>query len=142
MLPIKSGFLTTTLLVSVLYVLKCDLKTSFENFLIKPIFLYIKIKVTIIFFDVIKQKLRHKVHHKVGDKHKLTPSVYAVCNVLHTGKVSYSGDTYIRLRSAKHETSTVFEHFFDIEELFASGSIKKKPIFVMETDGAADQAPR
>ena len=91
-----------------------------------------------------KQKLRHKVHHKfkVGDKHKLTPSVYAVCNVLENGKVSYSGDTFIRLRSGKHESSTVFTHFYDIEELFTSGSIKKNPIFVMETDGAADQAPR
>ena len=86
--------------------------------MLKQKFLATQRLVTIIFFDIIKQKLRHKVHHKVGDKHKLTPSVYAVCNVLHTGKVSYSGDTYIRLRSAKHETSTVFEHFFDIEELF------------------------
>ena len=78
----------------------------------------------------------------VGDKHKITPSVYAVCEILENGKVSYSGDTHIRLRSGKHESSTVYTHAYDIRELFESGAIKKKPILVLETDGASDQAPR
>ena len=78
----------------------------------------------------------------VGDKHKITPSVYAVCEVLENGKVSYSGDTHIRLRSAKHEPSTVYTHAYDVRELFTTGAIKKKPILVLETDGACDQAPR
>ena len=72
----------------------------------------------------------------------MTPSVIAVCNILENGKVSYSGNTEIQLRSGKHEPSTVFHHFFDIKELFTSEAIKIKPLLVLETDGAADEAPR
>ena len=32
----------------------------------------------------------------VGKRHTLIPSVYAECNVLPTGKISYSGKTHIR----------------------------------------------
>ena len=29
-----------------------------------------------------------------------------------------------------------------MKELFSSGSVKRKPILIIETDGAADEAPR
>ena len=61
---------------------------------------------------------------------------------MENGKVSYSGNTFIRLRSAKHEPSSIFTHFFDIKDLFDTGAIDKKPILILETDGAADEAPR
>ena len=70
----------------------------------------------------------------VGERHKIIPSVYGVCNILPSGKVSYSGDTFIRLRSGKHDSSTAFTHAYDLKKLFEEGSIPNKPIFVLETD--------
>ena len=79
----------------------------------------------------------------VGGRHKLIPSVYSQCELLkENGKVSYSGNTYIRIRSAKHDSSTANTHAYDLRSLFMSGSIERKPILIIETDGAADQAPR
>jgi len=78
----------------------------------------------------------------VGDRHKLIPSVYAVCNLKGDGSLDYSGDTFIRVRSGKHDTSSSYTHGYDIMDLFNSGSIKRKPILVIETDGASDEAPR
>ncbi|CAB4063341.1 unnamed protein product [Lepeophtheirus salmonis] len=77
-----------------------------------------------------KYKVRLLDHNfAVGTRHKLTPSAYAKCKVLENGKVSYSGKTFIRVRSGKHD---------DLRNLFISGSIKRKPILVLETDGAQD----
>ena len=35
----------------------------------------------------------------VGEGHKLIPSVYAACDISHQHKVTYSGPTYIAVRS-------------------------------------------
>ena len=35
--------------------------------------------------------------------HKLNPSVFGVCGVNLKGEVTYSGDTFIRTRSGKHD---------------------------------------
>ncbi|XP_047144174.1 uncharacterized protein LOC124817793 [Hydra vulgaris] len=78
----------------------------------------------------------------VSSQHKLIPSVYGVCEVNNTGNVSYSGDTFIRIRSAKHDTSNAFTHAFDVRELFKTELVKRRPIMLMETDGAQDEAPR
>ena len=78
----------------------------------------------------------------VGSRQKLIPSVYAVCEIAQNGKVTYSGDTFIRIRSGKHDSSTAFTHAFDMKELFSSGLVKRKPLLIIETDGAADEAPR
>lgn len=77
----------------------------------------------------------------VAGKHKLIPSVYAECSILKDGKVLYSGNTFVRVRSGKHETSNAFTHAFDLNDLFTSEYIKRKPILVIETDGAQDEAP-
>ena len=74
----------------------------------------------------------------VGTRHKLIPSVYAECKVLDTGKVSYSGKTFIQIRSGKHDSSTAYTHAFDVRNLFLNGDLKIKPILVIETDGAQD----
>ena len=45
----------------------------------------------------LEYKVRLKDHDfVVGGRHKLIPSVYCECNVLPNGKISYSGNTYIR----------------------------------------------
>lgn len=91
----------------------------------------------------INYKVRLPDHNfVVGDRHKLIPSVYGVCNLLPNGKVSYSGNTFIRIRSGKHDSSTAFTHAYDLKLLFEDGSIPKKPILVLETDGAADETPK
>ena len=78
----------------------------------------------------------------VGARHNLIPSVYAVCEVTPNGDLSYSGDTFIRVRSGKHDSSTAFTHAYDLRELFLKGCLPEKPILLMETDGAQDEAPR
>ena len=78
----------------------------------------------------------------IGNRHKLIPSVYCECEIAPNGKVTYSGETFIRIRSGKHDTSNAYTHAFDMKELFSSGQLKRKPILVVETDGAADEAPR
>ena len=71
-------------------------------------------------------KVRLKDHDfVVGGKHKLIPSVIAACDILPNGKVSYSGNTYIRIRSGKHDSSTAFTHAFDLRELFESNLISR-----------------
>ena len=67
----------------------------------------------------------------VGGRHNLIPSVYAVCDITLEGKVSYSGDTFIKIRSGKHGSSTAFTHHYDLTSLIDSGSIKRKPILVI-----------
>ena len=78
----------------------------------------------------------------VGGRHKLTPSVVAVCNISEEGKVEYSGDTFISIRSGKHDSTNAFTHYYDSNKLLDSGAIKRKPIYILETDGACDVAPR
>ena len=48
----------------------------------------------------------------VGAGHNQIPSVYAVCEVKPNGDLSYSGDTFIRVRSGKHDSSTAFRHAY------------------------------
>ena len=79
----------------------------------------------------------------IGTKHKLIPSVYGLCDIApKDGRVTYSGDTFIRIRSGKHDTSSTYTHAYDVRELFNSNLIERKPVLVMGTDGAADEAPR
>ena len=58
----------------------------------------------------------------VAGKHKLKPSVYALCSINpsivgHPEAVSYSGPTAIRVRSCKHEKSTCHTHLVDLLKL-------------------------
>ena len=47
----------------------------------------------------------------VANGHKLIPSVYSECEVRkEDGSLSYSGNTFIRIRSAKHDTSNAETH--------------------------------
>ena len=78
----------------------------------------------------------------VGDRHSIIPSAHGVCTLLPSGKVSYTGETFISLRSGKHDSSTAYSHAYDLNKLFENGSIPKKPLLILETDGAADEAPR
>ncbi|XP_043469775.1 uncharacterized protein LOC122503338 [Leptopilina heterotoma] len=92
----------------------------------------------------------------VAGGHKLIPSVYAgiVIKDGPIGKktnVSYSGPTYIAIRSAKHNSSTASTHAFDLKRLLelesfntimrnSNGSIK--PVLILSVDGGPDENPR
>ena len=45
----------------------------------------------------------------IGSQHTLIPSVYAGC-VIKEKKVSFSGPTFISIRSQKHDSSTAESH--------------------------------
>ena len=85
----------------------------------------------------------------VGERHKLIPSVYAACN-MKEGKVSFSGPTYIAIRSARHDKSTAKTHQFDFDKLTQldefNTSIKNKrgemkPLIFVAVDGGPDESP-
>lgn len=63
----------------------------------------------------------------VASRHKLIPSVYAGIKVLN-GKigdpknVTYSGPTYIAIRSAKHNSSNAASHSYDFQKLLKMDS--------------------
>jgi len=92
----------------------------------------------------------------VGARHSLIPSVYAVLRVKseHIGKeeaVTYSGPTYISIRSGKHDSSTAFTHGDDFNRLVnlpeMSGEVfaedgQVKPVLVISSDGGPDENPR
>ena len=90
----------------------------------------------------------------VAARHKLIPSVYAACVInpdKFTDAVSYSGPTYIAIRSMKHDSSTAFTHGHDLERLRSVDSFKTvmstpdgqvKPIFIVASDGGPDENPR
>ena len=53
---------------------------------------------------------------KVGRRHLLTPLVLAVCIITQEG-VTYTGPTYVAIRSSKHNGSTAFSHNEDLQTL-------------------------
>ena len=67
------------------------------------------------FQSPILMHLEHKVglpDHDVmvAQHHKLIPLVYGVCEVQDNGNVLYSGDTFICIRSDKHDKSKSYTH--------------------------------
>lgn len=92
----------------------------------------------------------------VGTGHKLIPSVYAGViieenNIGNGQAVSYSGPTFIAIRSGKHSSSTALSHALDFEELLEKqefdivtktphGHIK--PVMMLTVDGGPDENPR
>lgn len=96
----------------------------------------------------------------VAPSHKLIPSVYAGIVIEKGGlgnrnAVTYSGPTYVAIRSAKHSSSTAYSHALDISAVLKcsefedlttvniSGDIRLvKPIGIFTVDGGPDENPR
>ena len=75
--------------------------------------------------------------------------MYASCEIKES-KISFSGPTYIAIRSAKHDSSTAQTHQFDFEKLLEleefKNSVKNKtgeikPILFVAVDGGPDESP-
>eukprot|EP00731_Ephydatia_muelleri_P015818 Em0009g242a len=69
----------------------------------------------------------------VAAKHKLIPSVYAAINIKpdclgSPESITYSGPTYIAIRSGKHSTSTAYSHGLDFQK-----AVQRQPIMVQPT---------
>ena len=65
-------------------------------------------------------------------------------------KISFSGPTYIAIRSAKHDSSTANSHQYDIQKLMELEEFKQsiknkkgeiKPLFFVSVDGGPDESP-
>lgn len=91
----------------------------------------------------------------VASKHSLIPSVYAgiVINSSEVGStdgVSYSGPTYVAIRSGKHSSLTAETHHNDFNRLLELETIddvmkvdgKIKPVVIISVDGGPDENPR
>ena len=79
----------------------------------------------------------------VGSRHLLVPSVMAHCEI-QDGGVSYSGETYIGIRSSKHNNSSAFSHQEDILRMrdLMPDLFEGKHILVKSVDGGPDENPR
>jgi hypothetical protein len=92
----------------------------------------------------------------VASGHKLIPSVYAgieikASQIGQPEAVSYSGPTYISIRSGKHASSTAFSHAADFQRLLQRPEFESltknsaghvKPVLITTTDGGPDENPR
>lgn len=92
----------------------------------------------------------------VAEKHKLIPSVYAGIEIREKGMgkpeaVTYSGPTYIAIRSGKHSSSTAATHADDLDTLLHMDIFRDlardkegnvKPIIIITVDGGPDENPR
>ncbi len=90
----------------------------------------------------------------IATKHKLIPSVYAAClikNDVFQSGVTYSGPTYIAIRSGKHDSSNAISHGQDFDRLLEIAEFKDvlckpdgtmKPVIVSCVDGGPDENPR
>ena len=83
-----------------------------------------------------------------GPRHTLIPSVYGVCEIKVNGELSYSGNTFIRICSGKHNYSSAYTnasahtHVYDMKELFESSNLAERSIFVLSNDGEQDSGSR
>ena len=92
----------------------------------------------------------------VGSKHKLLPSVIGDMKVvknkdLTNDGVTYSGPTYIAIRSAKHSGSSALNHLRDMNrarslpeftESFQNRQSQEKKVMIVTVDGGPDENPR
>lgn len=89
----------------------------------------------------------------VASKHKLIPSVFAALSIDDKLKtITYSGPTYVAIRSGKHDKSTAESHGKDFRRLMelenyanfvkSPGANTMKPIVCILSDGGPDENPR
>ncbi|XP_065639521.1 uncharacterized protein LOC136072280 [Hydra vulgaris] len=109
-----------------------------------PITMHMEYKVTLADHDFV-----------IAPQHKLIPSVIAAIEIkkdcMEKQAVTYSGPTYIAIRSAKHDSSTALSHLEDINRinhllafessLFTEDGVSKQAM-VITVDGGPDENPR
>ena len=92
----------------------------------------------------------------VAPKHKLIPSVIGDLNLvkgkdLANNTVTYSGATYIGIKSARHSEWSAFAHFQDMMRVrslpefatsFQTDRHEEKKVMIVTVDGGLDENPR
>ena len=112
-----------------------------------PLMMHLEYKVKLPDHDFVK-----------APNHKLIPDVYAGIKINseqgligNPQAVTYSGPTYIAVRSAKHSTSTAYQHLDDMKrlltvpefsEIMLSQDGSPKPVRFITCDGGPDVNPR
>ena len=64
-----------------------------------------------------------------------------MCEIKENGELSYSWNTFIRISSDKHDSSSAHTHAYDMKKLFESSNLPERPSLLLSTDGAKDEAP-
>ena len=88
-------------------------------------------------------------------KHKLVLSVYTGCEIRSRSawadpEISYSGPTYVAIRSRKHDSSTAYLHGKDFNHVMEMKEFQElikvndvtKPVAIILCDGGPDENPR
>ncbi|XP_055543780.1 uncharacterized protein LOC129729295 [Wyeomyia smithii] len=92
----------------------------------------------------------------VAARHKLIPSVYAGIMIANDkidgnpASVSYSGPTFVAIRSGKHSTSNASTHAHDFDilldtpefDVILKNNGDVKPVIILSVDGGPDENPR
>ncbi|XP_041371065.1 uncharacterized protein LOC121384651 [Gigantopelta aegis] len=91
----------------------------------------------------------------IAAQHKLVPSVIAAISIgknsFDSPGVTYSGPTYVGIRSAKHSSSSALHHLHDMKRILSLPEFREsmycqdglpKPIMIITVDGGPDENPR
>ena len=80
----------------------------------------------------------------VGTRHLLCPSVMAHCTIDPVKGVTYSGETYIAIRSSKHNNSSAYSHQEDLLRMrdLMPEVFEGKSVIIKTVDGGPDENPR
>ncbi|CAF1529023.1 unnamed protein product, partial [Didymodactylos carnosus] len=86
----------------------------------------------------------------VAKGHKLIPSVYGACLISDKKVVTYSGPTFVAIRSALHDSTTASSYLHDLRTLLQLDEFESvakyenavKPIVILSVDGELDENPR
>lgn len=110
-----------------------------------PLLMHVKYKVSLPNHDFV-----------FASKHKLIPSVYALCEVKsnemgRSKAVTYNGPTYISVKSGKHSSLTISSHARDFDTLISldlfhdfikNKDDEVKPVIIISNDSGPDENPR
>lgn len=82
----------------------------------------------------------------IAERHKLIPSIYAGIIIKPQGlgypeAVTYSGNTYVAIRSGKHDSSTAASHSAEFKPLIKIDDYIK-PVIIISANGGPDENPR
>ena len=74
--------------------------------------------------------------------HKPIPLVYSVCKITAKWEVLYSGEVFVRIRSAKHDISNAFRRAHNSIKLFKCRDTPQRLLLLMKIDGTHNEAPQ
>ena len=80
----------------------------------------------------------------LGARHLLVPSVMAQCTIDEEHDVGYTGETYVAIRSSKHNNTSAFTHAEDMLRMkqLMPETFQEKSVLIKGVDGGPDENPR